>query len=68
MRYLQKVFNFAVGGSDNYDNVFGRKCFYCRKKIDESLKDEWFYGAHKVCAELKEKEDSSLGIKEEDLK
>lgn len=48
MKYLQKSFSVAVGGSDNYDNVFGKKCFYCRQLIEEGSPD-WELGAHEQC-------------------
>lgn len=58
MKYLQKTFTVAVGGSDNYDNVFGKKCFYCRQYIEKmclskygrtDVSEDWEEGAHSEC-------------------
>lgn len=59
MKYLQKgPFSVAVNGGDNYDETFGRKCFYCRKPLDRD-KEEWALGVHKDCVELREKPDEA---------
>lgn len=49
MKYLQKgPFTVAVGGGDNYDRTFGRRCFYCKKVIPEESND-FVVGAHQEC-------------------
>ena len=51
MKYLQKG-PFSVGGGlSNYDEVFGRKCFFCRKPLNPENKEEWDENAHKSCME-----------------
>lgn len=50
MKYLQKgPFTVTVGGGDNYDATFGRKCFYCRKPIDQESGEEYENNAHAAC-------------------
>lgn len=50
MKYLGAgPFSVSVGGGDRYDATFGKKCFYCRKAIDENEAEDWEANAHKAC-------------------
>lgn len=32
-----------------FETVFGRKCFYCKKFLDQSNAEEWETSAHVAC-------------------